>query len=176
MADPFIGEIRMMPYNFTQEGWFACTGGIVSVSDFTSLFSIIGDTFGGNGHSTFGLPDLRGRVPVHPGSTFGWGFFGGYNRIVLGTQHMPVHRHEFRVSNQDADTDTPAGQQPSNASLGIVGGSVNVYAPYTIQDDLQAMETGAISTVGGNNPHDNMQPYQAMGFFIAHEGLYPSRS
>lgn len=170
MSDPFIGEIRMMPYNFTQEGWFPCSGGIISVADYTALFSIIGDTFGGNGHSTFGLPDLRGRVPVHPGNNFAWGFFGGYNKIALGSQNLPSHRHDFNVSTTNADTDTPTDK------TAFATASKDIYGPYTTHDDLQAMHIGAISNTGGGEPHENMQPYQAMGFFIAWDGLYPPRS
>jgi microcystin-dependent protein len=175
MSDPFIGEIRMMPYNFVQEGWLRCDGSIYSISEFTALFSIVNNTFGGNGHSTFGVPDLQGRVPVHEGSTFSWGGLGGYNQIELGVQHIPQHNHSLLVASTNANSPTPANDtdptEPSNKAFAVT--TTNVYTPFTSQDDLQPMQTAAISTYGTGYSHNNMQPYQAMGFFIAYQGLYP---
>lgn len=177
MAEPFIGEIRMMPYNFVQEGWFKCDGGIYSVGEYTALFSLVSDTYGGNGHSTFGVPDLRGRVPVHEGASFSWGYFGGYNRIVLGVQHMPQHNHSLMVTATNATSPTPVNDtdptQPSNKAFAVT--TTDVYTPFTTTDDLQPMQTGAMSMYGGNTAHNNMQPYQAIEFFIAYDGIYPSR-
>lgn len=176
MADPFIGEIRMMPYNFIQEGWFKCDGGIYPVGDYTALFSLVSDTFGGNGHTTFGVPDLRGRMPMHEGGTFTWGYWGGYNRITLTQQNLPPHSHNLQVASTDATSASPENDdptKPSNKSFAVT--TVNVYTPFTSDNDLQSMQTGALSVYGGNTAHNNMQPYQAIGFFIANDGLYPPR-
>lgn len=177
MAEPFIGEIRMMPYSFVQEGWFKCDGSIYPISQFPALFSLVGDTYGGDAQSTFGVPDLRGRVPVHEGSTFLRGYSGGYNRITLDEWDMPQHNHSLMVAATNATSPTPVNDTnptlPSNKAFAVT--TTNVYTPFTTTNDLQSMQTGALSFFGGNAAHNNMQPYQAIGFFIAYAGLYPSR-
>jgi microcystin-dependent protein len=172
MADPFIGEIRMMPYqNFLQEGWLPCHGQILAVSEYTTLFSLLYNTFGGNGQTTFGIPDLRGRVPVHPGYNIHWGHYFGANLVTLTSDEIPTHSHDLQVSVEDAVTDTPSSQ----TSLGIAGNNTNVYTQYTGSNNLVTMED-EVGSKGGSQGHYNMQPYQAVDFFIAYEGIYPSRN
>lgn len=173
MSDPFIGEIRMMPYNFTPKLWLPCLGQLLSINKYGALYALLSTKFGGNGISNFGLPDLRGRVPVHPGSCIDWGDMGGYNEIILENEEMPRHSHGISVSAEDADKDTPT--PGDKTSIAITGDDTNMYVLYTSQSDLVPMGHD-MGSAGAGQAHSNMQPYLAMGFFIASDGLWPSRN
>lgn len=174
MGDQFIGEIRMFVGNFAPVGWALCDGQLLSIASNTALFSIIGTTYGGDGQTTFALPDLRGRFPMHPGmgpglSNRSLGQRGGQESVTLTANHMPVHTHAANASSSDADQVTPSGNvwaaEPAGATALYHNG-----APDT------SMNPQAIDVAGGDQPHDNMSPFLCVNFIIALQGLYPPRS
>jgi microcystin-dependent protein len=171
MSNPFIGEIRLFAGNFAPQGWALCNGQLMAISQNTALFSLLGTTYGGNGQTTFALPDLRGRVPVHRGQGPGLtprtqGEQSGSETVTLLSTQMPAHSHALRASTVAATGSTPAG-----ALLGAT--SVNSY------DNSAAgvpMAAGAIGSTGGSQPHDNMAPTLALNYIISLFGIFPSRS
>lgn len=172
MADPFIAEIRIFPYNFAPSGWAFCNGQLLPIAQNTALFSLVGTTYGGDGRSTFGLPDLRNRVPLHPGAGPGLtnrrlGEGGGVDTVTLTEAQMPVHGHPLRGSNFLADTPDAQGNSLARA--------VGHYQSDTT-NNLVAMATESLPPAGGGQPHENRQPHLALGFCIALVGVYPSRS
>lgn len=176
MSEPFIGEIRMFTGNFAPRGWAFCQGQILSIAQNTALFSILGTTYGGNGQTTFALPDLRGRMPMQPGQGPGLsprtlGELGGSENVTLLTTQMPAHSHVAHAANAQADTLSPQGavwavpSESSGAPLNAYSGSANT-----------TMSPSAVGTAGGSQPHDNMSPFLCVNFIIALEGIYPSRN
>lgn len=170
MATPFIGEIRPFGFTFAPQGWAVCAGQLLAIVQNEALFSLIGTTYGGDGQQTFALPDLRGRVPVHPGSNVFIGQTGGVENVTLAATQLPAHSHPVMASADLAATDTPAA--------GVMGAKprfgVDVYAPAA---NLTPLSPSAVDTLGANSqPHDNMQPGLVLNFCIALEGIYPSRS
>jgi microcystin-dependent protein len=171
MSNPFIGEIRLFAGNFAPQGWALCNGQLMAISQNTALFSLLGTMYGGNGQTTFALPDLRGRVPVHRGQGPGLtprtqGEQSGSETVTLLSTQMPAHSHALRASTVAATGSTPAG-----ALLGAT--SVNSY------DNSAAgvpMAAGAIGSTGGSQPHDNMAPTLALNYIISLFGIFPSRS
>jgi microcystin-dependent protein len=171
MSEPFLGEIRMVGFNFAPRGWATCDGQILAIAQNTALFSLLGTQFGGNGQTTFALPDLRGRVPIHQGQGPGLsprtiGEMAGETNHTLIMTEMPMHNHLVACNNEGASTGRPAGAVPS------VSGS-NIYAA---SSDGSTMNPQMIGIAGGSQPHNNMQPYLCVNFVIALEGIYPSRS
>jgi microcystin-dependent protein len=166
--DPFLGEIRPVPYNFAPQGWAFCNGQIMAIAQNTALFSLLGTQFGGNGTTTFGLPDLRSRVPVGAGSSpsgnYSVGDMDGVESVTLTNQEMPTHTHGTQVSNNAADTVNPQDQVPSI-------GSHNLYLPTS----NGTLNPNAVTTAGGNQPHSNIQPYTAISYIIALQGIFPQR-
>lgn len=176
--DPLIGEIRMFCGNFAPKGWAFCDGQLLSIAQNTALFSILGTTFGGNGQSTFGLPDLRGRVPMHPGQGPGLtprvlGEVGGTENVTLLANQMPAHTHALNASNTQAGSDSPANGLLAQSYDQNANNSVSTYAGGAPNATLNA---ASIAPAGGSLPHDNMQPYQCVSFIIALEGVFPSRN
>ncbi|MCW2497673.1 tail fiber protein [Jatrophihabitans sp.] len=172
MSDPFVGEIRMFAGNFAPQGWAFCNGQLIAISQNTALFSILGTNYGGNGSSTFGLPDLRGRVPVHwqqgPGlSTYNVGQAGGAESVTLTAQQLPAHSHTVAVNPRRGTLTEPEG----NVLAATVGSS---YAPSPTAG--YAMNPSAISGGGGGQAHSILQPYLAVSFIIAMQGIYPARN
>ncbi len=171
MSEPFIAEIRIFAGNFAPRGWALCDGQTLPIAQNTALFSILGTTYGGDGRTTLGLPDLRGRHPIHPGNGAGLtprrlGERLGSASVVLSTAEIPSHDHAMQAS-AEATTGTP-----SNAvALGTPGS--NTYGPAT---DLAALDPETLGSTGGSQAHSNLQPYLAMTFIIAVQGLFPSRS
>ena len=166
--DPFIGEIRPVPYNFAPQGWALCQGQIMSISQNTALFSLLGTAFGGNGVTTFGLPDLRGRAPLGAGpayETFDLGQQGGEETIPLTGANVPAHPHNVSVSITKADSLSPVGNEPASSDN-------PVYDPGA--KDL--FNANAVAIAGQGQPHNNIQPYTAINYIIALEGIFPSRS
>jgi len=177
MSDPFIGEIRMFAGNFAPRGWQFCQGQILAIAQNTALFSILGTTYGGNGQTTFALPDLRGRYPMQQGQGPGLtprtlGEQGGTENVTLLTTQMPAHNHTLGAFNAGATSSTPAGQVMAGAFDNSTQADVNAYAgtPNT------TMNPQAIGAAGGSQPHNNMSPYLCLNFIIATEGIYPSRN
>ena len=171
---PFIGELKCVPYTFTPGGWLECDGRLLNISDYESLFQLIGITYGGNGTTTFALPDLRARVPVGQGQSPGGssvqlGEKGGSATVTLTTIQIPAHTHATQVSTSVATTNTPGTPgQPANIGLN----PVKVYVE-TQKDITRSTPTAA---TGGNLPHDNMMPYMGMKWIIAVEGIFPTRN
>lgn len=171
MSEPFLAEIRMFGGNFAPRGWAFCNGQILSIAQNTALFSLLGTTYGGNGQTTFALPDLRGRVPVHAGngeagpglSSVQLGQVDGTETVSLTQQQMPVHSHTTSATNDPATTSRPQGAQPAR------GGSYAALAGPNGQG-------AATSTSGGSQPHQNLPPRTAVNFIIALEGIFPSRN
>jgi microcystin-dependent protein len=162
MAEPFLGEIRLMSFNFAPKGWALCNGQFLPINQNQALFSILGTTYGGNGQTTFALPDLRGRVPNHVGGGFTEGGRGGEEAHTLTQSELPAHPHSFSASSTNADT-------PDTT---ILAKSNNVYAP---SGNLTTLSPASISATG-NQPHENMQPYAVISFCIALQGIFPSRN
>ncbi|MET3292920.1 UNVERIFIED_CONTAM: microcystin-dependent protein [Brevibacillus sp. OAP136] len=174
MGEPYIGEIRMFSSNVVPRGWALCNGQLFAINQNQALYAILGNTYGGNGVTTFALPDLRGRVPVHGGSGIAGqitlGEAGGEAAHTLTIQEIPVHTHQVKASS-----DSATGISPSN---NVWASQENCYSPAAnpLPLPLPQMHPAAISTVGGSQPHTNMQPYLTINFIIALDGIFPSRN
>ena len=169
MSEPFIGEIIMFGGNFAPRGWALCNGQTLPISQNQALFSILGTTFGGNGRATFGLPDLRGRVPVHP-ATINLGQKGGAETVQLNASQLPAHNHKVKAASATATSGLPTGN--ALAQFSIVQ---NVYGDPTATN-VVAMNPAAVADTGLGQAHDNMQPFLAVSFIIALQGIFPSRN
>lgn len=164
MAQPYVGEIRMFAGNFAPAGWMFCEGQLVAISELETLFNLIGTTYGGDGESTFGLPDLRGRLPIHMGNGFTLAETGGAETVTLSGAQMPIHSHAFLASSSTANDPNPGGN--------VVGESTSI-SLFESQAPSAAMAS-AIGNTGGNQPHSNFQPYLCVDFIISLFGIYPS--
>jgi microcystin-dependent protein len=176
MSDPFIAEIRITPYNFAPRGWAFCNGQTLSISQNTALFSLLGTNYGGNGVSTFNLPNLQGRAPLHQGQGQGLslrilGEPGGQDTTTLLAAQMPLHTHGVRSQTAGGNNADPAGNVW--ASPGATRG-LRAYNPAAGTGG--AMAPTAISVTGSGQPHNNLMPYLALNFVIALQGIYPPRS
>jgi microcystin-dependent protein len=174
MADPFVAEIRIFPFNFAPRGWAFCDGQLLSLSQNTALFSLLGTTYGGNGKSNFALPDLQGRAPMHPDqgpglSLHDLGETGGSETVTLLESEIPSHGHALRASSDAADTNQPAGALVAQP----FGRGNNLFNSTT--SPLVAMSNQAIAPAGGDAPHNNLQPYLTFNFCIALQGVFPPR-
>ncbi len=173
MADPFIAEIRIFPFNFAPRGWAWCNGQLLPISQNTALFSLLGTTYGGDGKSTFALPDLQGSAPVQPGqgpglSEYVLGQAGGTETVALLDSEMPAHDHALQASPDPGDNTVPG---PTVSLAGSVGGSVYTGG----SPPLAAAAPTALAVTGGSVPHNNMQPYLTLFFCIAMQGIFPQR-
>ena len=174
MSEPFLGEIKIVGFNFPPRGWTFCDGQILNISQHTALFSLLGTTFGGDGRSTFGLPELRSRFPRHVGSgpgldTVTWGEKSGHYQQTLTTAQMPSHNHNVQTkcnSGNTGLTDEPTDGYPANG-----GGNI-----YSTTDDGEKMAPSQCDNTGSNQAFNIMNPFLGLYFCIALEGLYPSRS
>lgn len=172
MADPFVAEIRIFPFNFAPRGWAWCDGQLLPLSQNTALFSLLGTTYGGNGKSNFALPDLQGRAPMHPGqgpglSLHDLGEIGGSETVTLLESEIPSHSHAVNASQADGIARQPAGE------LLATGIGIGQYAPSA---NLVQMSPQALAPAGGDQPHNNMQPYLTFYFCIALQGVFPPRT
>lgn len=171
MADPFVAEIRIFPFNFAPQGWAWCDGQLLPLSQNTALFSLLGTTYGGDGKSTFALPDLQGRAPMHPGqgpglSLHDLGETGGSETVTLLESEIPAHSHGMSVSSQ------LGLENQVNNQLFAMGDGINLYAP---TNSLTSMSNQALAPTGGDQPHNNLQPYLTFHFCIALQGVFPPR-
>ncbi len=166
MAEPFLSEIRIMTFNFAPKGWAMCNGQLLPINQNQALFSLLGTTFGGDGRVNFALPDLRGRVPVGVGSGFVNGQRGGEETHALTQGEMPTHTHVARGASNAANTNTPS-------ATALLGSQASTYGPAT---NLTAMSSAAIGTAGGSQAHENRQPFLALNFCIALQGIFPSQA
>ncbi|MBK8506530.1 MAG: phage tail protein [Saprospiraceae bacterium] len=170
MADPFVAEIRIFPFNFAPKGWAWCDGQLLPLSQNTALFSLLGTTYGGNGKSNFALPDLQGRSPMHPGqgpglSLHDLGETGGSETVTLLESEIPSHSHTIQATNDSGLQSTPGGAVMARANIYNTTGPGNVM-----------MSNQALSLTGGDQPHNNLQPYLTFYFCIALQGVFPPRT
>lgn len=168
--EPYLAQIMLFGGNFAPRGWAFCDGQLLSISSYTALFSLLGTTYGGDGRTTFGLPDLRGRVPMHAGTGPGLtprqiGQKVGEEQVTLTAAQMPAHSHELSVLNATADNDRPANDLLARSQI---------YSATTTP--TVALNPASISTTGGSQAHDNMQPTLCINYIIALEGIFPSRN
>jgi microcystin-dependent protein len=166
MAEPFLSEIRIMSFNFPPKGWALCDGQTLPINQNQALFSLLGTTYGGNGQTTFGLPDLRGRVPMHMGSSFSLGERAGEEAHTITIQEMAQHVHFA----QGTSTSTGTTAVPTGA---VFAGANNVY---TSAANLTSLLPASISSIGGSQPHENRQPFLVLNFCIALQGIFPSQT
>jgi microcystin-dependent protein len=175
VSDPFIGEIRIFPFGFAPVGWAQCDGQILPISQNTALFSLLGTSFGGNGKSNFGLPNLQGRVPLQWGQAPGLsmrdlGEMAGEESVTLNSSDVPQHVHALQASAHNADLDNPA---PTNSLARSV--PAMIYKQPAGAAAPTALAAGNLSTVGSGLPHNNLMPYLALNFCIALQGVFPPR-
>lgn len=165
MSEAYMGEVRLFAFSFPPKGWAACDGQIMAISQNQALFSLLGTTYGGNGQTTFALPDLRGRVPLHFGNGFAEGQVGGEEAHRLISTELPAHTHAVQASTSDPSTPSPAGAVWANRPD----------SPYSPSGDVY-LNQAAIASTGGSQSHPNMQPYLTVNYCIALVGIYPSRN
>lgn len=171
MSDQYIGEIRLFSGNYAPQGWAFCDGQLVDINQYTALYTLIGTTYGGDGRTTFALPDLRGRLPIHmgvssTGVSYSIGQKDGVEKVTLTSSQLPNHTHEINAQSAGGASNSPANAFSAS-------GSVNLYSNAAPNN---TMNSGAISSAGGNQAHDNMMPFLTLSYIIAVEGLFPSRN
>jgi microcystin-dependent protein len=169
MSDPFVAEIRIFPFNFAPKGWAFCDGQLLPISQNTALFSLLGTTYGGDGKSTFALPDMQGNAAMQPGQGQGLslrdlGEMSGVESITLLQSEMPSHNHILNTSNNDGNNTQPAGRYTGRGNA--------IYGPIA-NTNLMGLQT--IGVAGGGLPHNNMQPYLTLNYCIALQGVFPQR-
>lgn len=174
--DPYIGEMRLLPYNFAPVGWHDCDGSLLPIAENEALFTLLGTTFGGDGQTTFGLPDMRGRVPVHNGTgpgagTYVLGQMAGTESVTLTAQQMPMHTHGMAVTTAAGTSGAPS----SGCELGAVNGE-QLYTSDISGLPAAPFADTMIGAAGGSQPHDNCMPTLTMRFCIALAGVYPTQS
>lgn len=166
MSEPFLAEIRIVGFNFAPRGWAFCDGQILPINQNQSLYSLLGTTYGGDGRTSFALPDMRGRTPIHVGNGHREGQKAGEETVTLSKAQMPYHEHTYGVSSSVGNS-----PDPRSASIGESSS-----LPYGAPATLVAMGTSMTASVGGGQGHENMQPYLVVNFCIALQGLFPSRN
>jgi microcystin-dependent protein len=182
MATPFLGQITVYPYSFAPYGWADCAGQLLPISQYAALFSLLGTQYGGNGTSTFGLPDLQGRIPVGQGQLIGgenyvMGETGGQENVTVLTTSMPAHNHTLGATTAHGTINNPSGMLLSQPQVGGGRGhgedTGNIYNPGSVDTPLAP---AAIGPAGGSIPHNNIQPSLVLRYCIALQGIFPSRS
>jgi len=167
MSQPYVGEIRIFGFNFVPAGWAYCNGAILPISENDTLFNLIGTTYGGDGQTTFALPDLRGRAGVHQGNGYTLAETSGVEATTLTLNQIPAHTHAVTANSNPANTDNPAGAYPANTAAG--GNSYSNGANAT-------MNAGMLALAGSGLPHNNLQPYLTLNYCISLFGIFPSQS
>lgn len=166
MSTPFMAEIKIVSFGFAPKGWAACNGQFLPINQNQALFSLLGTTYGGNGQTTFALPDLRSRTPIHVGQGFTEGQAGGQEQHTITMTEMPQHTHLITAQNGVGGPTTPAGNILSKAPA-------NIYGPATALVPMNAVSAGV---AGGSQPHENRQPYLVLNMVIALQGIFPSQN
>jgi microcystin-dependent protein len=167
MAEPFLSEIRIMSFNFAPKGWAMCNGQLLPINQNQPLFALLGTTYGGNGQTTFALPNLQGSVPIHQGQGFTLGQKGGEQAHTLTISEIPTHTHTANATSKDGDTAVPTANLLARAAPAN---------PYIAPTNLGALNAATLASVGGSQAHLNMQPYLALNFCIALQGIFPSQN
>jgi microcystin-dependent protein len=167
MSTPFMTEIKIVSFNFAPKGWALCNGQLMPINQNQAIFSLLGTTYGGNGQTTFGLPNLQGEVPIHMGNGHTLGETGGQTSHTLTQQEMPQHPHQAQASTVSASGTTAL------AGGNILAPALNLYGP---PNSLTNLRPDTISNFGGSQPHNNMMPYLVLNFIIALQGIFPSRN
>jgi microcystin-dependent protein len=178
MSSPFVGEIRMFAGNFAPVGWAFCNGALMAISENETLFNLIGTTYGGDGQSTFALPNLQSRVPIHVGPGFALAQTGGSESVTLTTSQIPSHNHVIlATAAPPASKPSPTGNVLADE---IIGGTVNpmpfTYAGFVADGNQRTLAPNAIGPSGGSQPHDNMLPFVVVNFIISLFGIFPSQT
>ncbi|AQQ01803.1 phage tail protein [Pseudoalteromonas sp. SG45-5] len=178
MAEPFMAEIRIFGLTYSPRSWAKCAGQILSISQSTALFSLLGTNFGGDGRTTFGVPDLQGRAPMHAGSGIGlttrpFSTFGGVSQVALAPIQLPKHDHVISGVFQAGNTDQPSDNQLA-IDVASSGGALRYTAP--LDSNTSAMSSSSLAQSGRSQRHENMQPSLALNFCIALDGIYPPRN
>jgi microcystin-dependent protein len=171
MAEPFLGEVRMTAFNFPPKGWAQCNGQLMPINQNQALFALLGTMYGGNGQTTFALPDLRGSTPIHVGAGFTQGQRGGEESHTLTPNEMPAHTHLVQANS--GGPDGSGGNTPTPGKTLSATSTGQLYAPPA---NVQPMSAHAVGSAGGSQPHTNMMPYTVVGFCIALIGIFPSRN
>ncbi len=166
MSEPFIGEVKLISWNFPPNGWAFCNGALLAINQNQALFSLIGTTYGGNGQTTFALPDLRGRTAIHQGQGFTRGQGGGEEFHTLSPSEMPAHNHFVTASSTQGNVNTVQGN--------LLAREVGI--PYGGYTNLTTLNLASISNTGGGQPHENRQPFLVLNFIIALVGIFPSQN
>jgi microcystin-dependent protein len=172
MTEPFIGQIQPLAFAFAPRNWAQCNGQILSIQQNTALFSLLGTQFGGNGTTTFGLPNLQSRAPIHAGNSFFQGEEGGQEQVTITLNTMPAHNHAFVGASTDGNSANPADNFALAKAFKPSG---NADSFYGVDSSPQPLNAASVSPVGGNGPHTNIQPYQVINWCIAMSGIFPSR-
>jgi len=181
MSEPFLGEIKIISWNFPPKGWTFCNGQLLPINQNQALFSILGTTYGGDGMRTFGLPNLQGRVPTHVGNGIVLGEMGGETAHTLNISELPAHNHVLVGVNTTGDTSSLNGEIPSSNVVtaqgiaALVGGGTTPVNLYGSTPNV-AMNPATLVPTGGNQPHENMSPYLVLNFIIALQGIFPSQN
>ena len=166
MAEPFLGEIRLMSFGFAPKGWAMCNGQLLPINQNQALFALLGTTYGGNGQTTFALPNLRGKVPIHTGQGHTLGESSGSTSVTVNQTQLPQHLHSVQATNVDANRSSA----PNGNFLGPVN---NLYASAA---NLTTLQPTSMTNVGGSQAHNNMMPYLVLNFCIALQGIFPSQN
>lgn len=165
MGQPFVGEVRLVGFNFAPVGWNQCDGSVQSISQYSTLYNLIGTTYGGDGQQTFNLPDLRGRIPIHQGNGYVMGQIGGVESVTPTIAQFPAHTHSFQASPNTTGN-------VANASGNYLAGGSKIYSAAA---PSEAMNPAFLTAAGGSEPHENLQPFQVLNWIIAFAGIYPSQ-
>jgi microcystin-dependent protein len=168
MSEPFLSEIKIMSFNFAPRGWALCNGQLLPINQNQALFSLLGTTYGGNGQTTFGLPNLQGRVPIHMGGGHTLGEAAGEFNHTLSLTELPTHNHAAQASSLDGDQPSPVGF--------LLAGTATAQLYSSSASNLTALFPGTIANAGGSQPHTNTQPFLTLNFCIALQGIFPSQT
>lgn len=166
MSEPFLSEIKLVSFNFPPKGWALCNGQLLPINQNQPLFALLGTTYGGNGQTTFALPNLQGRVPIHEGNGHTLGEAAGSTSVTVNIQQLPTHIHAAFGVTDNSTLPTPASNMLANASAFVYNGPLN----------LTALNASSVTSVGGSQPHNNMMPYLVLNFIIALQGIFPSHN
>ncbi|MGA1940676.1 phage tail protein [Arcobacter sp. YIC-310] len=181
MAEPILGEIKIVPYSFAPRGFTNCEGQVLPISENTALFSLVGTTYGGDGRTNFAVPNFKGKTPMHWGTGPGLtprflGEFGGYDLVTLAPAHLPEHTHEIHFAFDSSDETNPIDKYLGFANAVAGNIPVNIYSTTATENNIEPMSSAALALRGGGQSHENRQPFQVLRYVIALIGIYPSRN